>query len=72
MQALIPISGLTAAEGNRESILGPDRKSARKRWAVLIKQVYETDPLLCPKCGGEMKIISCIERDPSEVFLIPE
>jgi hypothetical protein len=32
-----------AAEGNGESILGPDRKTARKRWAALIKQVYETD-----------------------------
>jgi hypothetical protein len=47
-----------AANGTGESILGPDRTTARKRWAALIKQVYETDPLLCPKCGGEMKIIS--------------
>ncbi len=28
----------------------------------LIKQVYEVDPLSCPKCGGEMKIIAFIER----------
>ncbi|MDA1277905.1 MAG: hypothetical protein O2960_28240 [Verrucomicrobia bacterium] len=55
------------AEGNGESILGPGRKTARKRWAALIKQVYETDPLLCP-CGGEMKIISFIERHQSEVI----
>ena len=41
---------------------------ARKRWAALIKQVYEADPLLCPKCGGEMKIISFIERHQSEVM----
>ena len=26
-----------------------------KRWAALIKQVYEIDPLSCPKCGGQMK-----------------
>ena len=57
-----------SSEGNGESILGPDRKTARKRWAALIKQVYETDPLLCPKCGGEMKIISFIERHQSEVI----
>jgi hypothetical protein len=34
----------------------------------LIKQVYEVDPLLCPKCGGQMKIIGFIERHQSEVL----
>jgi hypothetical protein len=28
----------------------------------LIKKVYEVDPLLCPKCGGQMKIIAFLER----------
>jgi len=28
----------------------------------LIKRVYEVDPLVCAKCGGQMKIISFIER----------
>ncbi len=46
----------------------PSAKEARKRWAALIKQVYEVDPLLCPKCGGPMKIISFIERRRSEVM----
>ena len=27
----------------------------------MIKKVYEVDPLLCPQCGGEMKVISFIE-----------
>ena len=26
------------------------------------------DPLVCPKCGGQMKIISFIEKDQSEVI----
>ena len=30
-------------------------------WAALIKCVYEVDPLECPKCGEEMRIISFIE-----------
>ncbi len=34
----------------------------------MIQQVYEVDPLLCPKCGGTMKIISFIERHQSEVI----
>lgn len=32
----------------------------RRSWAQLIKRVYEVDPLLCPKCGGEMRIIAFI------------
>jgi hypothetical protein len=27
-------------------------------WAMLIKRVYEVDPLSCPKCGGQMKIVA--------------
>ena len=27
----------------------------------MIKKVYEIDPLICPKCGGTMHIISFIE-----------
>ena len=46
----------------------PSAKQARKRWAALIKQVYEVDPLVCPKCGAEMKIVSFIERRQSEVL----
>lgn len=37
-----------------------ERKAARKRWANLIRHIYELDPLVCPRCGGAMKIISFI------------
>jgi hypothetical protein len=37
-------------------------------WAILIKRVYEVDPLECPKCGGTMKIISFIERGQQDVL----
>jgi len=37
-----------------------ERKAARKRWANLIRHIYEVDPLLCPRCGGMMKIIAFI------------
>ena len=30
---------------------------------MLIKRIYEVDPLKCGKCGGEMQIISFIQRD---------
>jgi hypothetical protein len=28
----------------------------------LIKQVYEVDPLVCPRCAGTMRIIAFIEQ----------
>ncbi len=46
----------------------PSARQARKRWAALIKQVYEIVPLSCPQCGAQMKIISFIERDQREVI----
>ena len=39
-----------------------DRKFARSRWAALIKRVFEVDPLICPHCGKEMRIIAFIEK----------
>ena len=36
-------------------------RRAQARRARLIRQVYEVDPLLCPHCGGTMKIIAVIE-----------
>ena len=38
----------------------PEARSLRRRWRNLIKRVYEIDPLVCPSCGGEMKIIAFI------------
>ncbi len=35
---------------------------------MLIKRVYEVDPLECPCCGGQMKIVSFIERCQAEVI----
>jgi hypothetical protein len=35
---------------------------AKRAWARLIKQVYEVDPLVCPRCAGAMRIIAFIEQ----------
>ena len=32
-----------------------------RSWARLIQKIYEVDPLICPKCGGDMRIIAFIE-----------
>jgi ribosomal protein S27E len=39
------------------------RKAFRRNWARLIQKVYHTDPLVCPKCNGNMKIIAFIEEE---------
>jgi len=37
-----------------------------KTWRELIKKVWEVDPLTCPRCGSEMRIISLIQ-DPDVI-----
>jgi hypothetical protein len=34
------------------------RRIPSKGWAAMIRKVYEVDPMLCPKCGGSMKVIT--------------
>jgi hypothetical protein len=34
------------------------RRLPSKGWAEMIRKVYEVDPMLCPKCGGQMKVIA--------------
>ena len=43
----------------------PDPASAgapasRASWARLIRKVFEVDPLICARCGGEMKVIAVV------------
>lgn len=33
-----------------------------KGWAEMIRKVYEVDPLCCPSCGGQMRVISFIKE----------
>jgi len=30
----------------------------RTGWAEMIRKAYEVDPMVCPRCGGLMKIIA--------------
>ncbi len=36
------------------------RRAAGYAWALLLARIYEAFPLLCPKCGSEMRIIAFI------------
>jgi hypothetical protein len=48
--------GLTPAE----------RQARRRAWAQLVRRVYEIDPLVCTKCGSEMRVIAVI-LDPKVI-----
>jgi hypothetical protein len=37
------------------------RRIPSKKWRELIKKVWEADPLRCPKCSREMRIVSLID-----------
>ena len=39
---------------------GSPEAKRRSAWARVLKKIFEVDPLLCPRCGGEMKAIAWI------------
>ena len=39
------------------------RRIPSKKWRELIKKVWEADPLRCPKCSREMRIVSLIDQE---------
>ena len=36
-------------------------KQFAQNWARLIQKIYEVDPLVCPQCQGNMRVIAFIE-----------
>ena len=65
-QALSTISLLKIPEMENVS-----NKASRQSWARLIQKVYEVDPLICEKCGHDLKVIAVI-TEPHEVRKILE
>ncbi len=58
-------SACVSGEGHSPSIpaekdQGPDARALRRSWAQLIRRIYEVDPLVCPSCGSELKVIAFI------------
>jgi hypothetical protein len=37
-------------------------RESRRRWAELLRQIFEVDPLRCPSCGAEMRIVAFITQ----------
>ena len=40
--------------------VSPSLAALRRGWAQLIRQVYEVDPLVCPRCRGVMRVVAFI------------
>ena len=38
----------------------PALRALRSRWAVLLRRIFEVDPLRCRRCGAEMRILAFI------------
>jgi hypothetical protein len=56
---LVPLGNvLPSQSGPAEPV--PPKRPAHYLWAVLIARIYEVFPLLCPKCGGQMRLIAFI------------
>ena len=47
--------GREEAPGEAEAIL---RRAARYAWVLLLARIHEVFPLVCPRCGCEMRIIA--------------
>ena len=43
----------------------PGRSS--QSWPILIKRVYEVDPLSCQECGSQMRVVAFIEPPQRDV-----
>jgi len=41
------------------------RRAARHTWALLLARIYEVFPLVCPGCGGAMRIIAFLTDGPT-------
>lgn len=64
-----PDDSTEVAPGDQaETITSQQTKSA---WARMIQKVYEVDPLVCPKCGETMRVLSVI-TDRQEIRRIME
>ncbi len=35
-------------------------RAARRRWAELLRRIFEVDPLRCPRCGESMRVVGFV------------
>ncbi|MDA1195326.1 MAG: transposase [Planctomycetota bacterium] len=68
-----PAAGKQASSGPRPDEDEQDLwvRARRRSWARLIARIYEVDPLVCPRCGDELKVVAAI-TDPRVIDRILE
>jgi len=53
-----------------ENDAGSHRAATRRRWASLLRRVFQSDALVCPSCKGPRRILAAItEREPIDKIL---
>ncbi len=58
----------TATHGQASAVAGevepvpPSLQEARRRWAELLRRIFEVDPLRCSRCAHEMRIVAFITQ----------
>ena len=57
---LAPLGNAAPIQPEPAEPVPPKRSPAHYLWAVLIARIYEVFPLLCPICGGQMRLIAFI------------
>ena len=64
--ALAPAATTAPPASNAQPAAEPaHRRAARYAWALLLARIYEVFPLVCPNCGGAMRIIAFITAGPT-------
>ena len=64
--ALAPGANTAPPAANDEPAAEPaHRRAVRYAWAMLLARIYEVFPLVCPRCGAEMRIIAFITDGPT-------
>ena len=55
-------AGIGATVSSYEPLTEADEFAKRRRpsWARLIQKIWEVSPRTCPRCGGEMRVVSLI------------
>jgi hypothetical protein len=63
-----PAAGRSGSSGSEHSRRGdppPVRnRPSRLAWALLLARIYEVLPLLCPACGGPMRVVAFLTEPP--------
>lgn len=53
-----------AGEGKptQNAVTTESKPKASQTWAACIKRIYDVDPLICPTCGSQMKILAFLQN----------